>query len=62
MMLEYVLIVAGLSLFEAINSVDNAIINSEVLSTISEKSRRWFLFWGILDATHECNYSLWGTG
>jgi hypothetical protein len=50
LMLEYVLIVAGLSLFEVINSVDNAIINSEVLSTMSEKSRRWFLFWGILIA------------
>jgi hypothetical protein len=50
MLLEYVLIVAGLSLFEVINSVDNAIINSEVLSTMSAKSRRWFLFWGILIA------------
>jgi hypothetical protein len=49
-MLEYVLIVVGLSLFEVINSVDNAIINSEVLSTMSEKSRRWFLYWGILIA------------
>jgi hypothetical protein len=50
MLLEYVLIVAGLTLFEVINSIDNAIINSEVLSTMSEKSRRWFLFWGILIA------------
>ena len=49
-MLEYVLIVAGLSLFEVINSIDNAIINSEVLSTMSERSRKWFLFWGILMA------------
>jgi uncharacterized protein len=49
-MLEYVLIVVGLSLFEVINSVDNAIINSEVLSTMSKKSRRWFLSWGILIA------------
>ena len=49
-MLEYVLIVVGLSLFEVINSVDNAIINSEVLSTMSAKSRRWFLSWGILIA------------
>jgi hypothetical protein len=48
--LEYVLIVVGLSLFEVINSVDNAIINSEVLSTMSAKSRRWFLSWGILIA------------
>ena len=43
MLLEYVLIVIGLSLFEVINSVDNAIINSEVLSKMSAKSRRWFL-------------------
>ena len=50
MLLEYLLIVAGLSLFEVVNSIDNAIINSEVLSTMSEKSRRWFLFWGILIA------------
>ena len=49
-MLEYVLIVVGLSLFEVINSVDNAIINSEVLSTMSGRSRRWFLFYGILIA------------
>jgi len=50
LLLEYVLTVAGLSLFEVINSVDNAIINSEVLSTMSERSRKWFLFWGILIA------------
>jgi len=49
-LLEYVLIVAGLSLFEVISSIDNAIINSEVLSTMSARSRRWFLFWGILIA------------
>jgi len=49
-LLEYALIVAGLSLFEVINSIDNAIINSEVLSTMSERSRKWFLFWGILIA------------
>ncbi len=50
MLLEYLMIVAGLSLFEVVNSIDNAIINSEVLSTMSEKSRKWFLFWGILIA------------
>jgi len=47
---EFVLIVAGLSLFEVINSIDNAIINSEVLSSMSERSKKWFLFWGILIA------------
>ncbi len=49
-MLEYILVIAGLSLFEVVNSVDNAIINSEVLSTMSERSRGWFLFWGIIIA------------
>ena len=49
-MLDLVLIVVGLSLFEVINSIDNAIINSEVLSTMSQRSRKWFLFWGMLIA------------
>src|SRR3989344_6938961 len=42
--------VVGLSLFEIIISVDNAIINAEVLGTMSKKARRWFLIWGILIA------------
>ena len=45
-----ILIVFGLSLFEIIISVDNAIINAEVLGTMSKKARRWFLIWGILIA------------
>jgi len=40
----------GLSLFEIITSIDNAIINAEVLSTMGEKARRWFLTWGIFFA------------
>ena len=44
------LTVAGLCLFETITSIDNAIINAEVLSTMGEKARRWFLLWGILIA------------
>ncbi|OGE73555.1 MAG: hypothetical protein A3I07_03885 [Candidatus Doudnabacteria bacterium RIFCSPLOWO2_02_FULL_42_9] len=44
------LTVAGLSLFEIITSVDNAIINAEVLSTMGQRARRWFLLWGILIA------------
>jgi len=45
-----VLTIVGLCLFEIISSVDNAIINAEVLSTMSERARKWFLFWGILFA------------
>lgn len=45
-----VLIVVGLVLFETVSSVDNAIINAEVLSTMGEKARKWFLFWGLLFA------------
>lgn len=44
------LIVVGLCLFEMISSIDNAIINAEVLSGMGEKARRWFLCWGILFA------------
>lgn len=45
-----ILAVLGLSLFEIISSVDNAVINAEVLSTMKPASRKWFLFWGIIFA------------
>lgn len=48
--LSIVLIVFGLILFETISSIDNAIINAEVLSTMGQKARRWFLLWGLLIA------------
>src|SRR3989338_8528085 len=44
------LTVAGLIIFEIVSSIDNAVINADVLSTMSKKGRRWFLFWGILFA------------
>lgn len=44
------LTVAGLCLFESIISIDNAVINADVLSTMSQRGRRWFLFWGLLFA------------
>ena len=44
------LTVLGLSLFEIITSIDNAIINAEVLSGMSKKARQWFLVWGFLFA------------
>jgi hypothetical protein len=48
--ISFLLIIAGLSLFETISSVDNAIINAEVLSTMQVRYRRWFLLWGLLFA------------
>jgi uncharacterized protein len=45
-----VLIVIGLGLFETITSIDNAIINAQVLSTMQPWARRWFLLWGLLSA------------
>ncbi len=45
-----ILVVLGLCLFEVINSIDNAIINAQVLSTMQAKARRWFLIWGLLIA------------
>ena len=40
----------GLALFEIVSSVDNAVINAEVLETMDGKSRKWFLGWGLLFA------------
>ncbi len=44
------LTILGLSLFEIVTSIDNAIINAEVLRGMSRKARRWFLLWGFLFA------------
>ncbi len=49
-LLSMVLIVIGLCLFETVSGIDNAVINAEVLRTMSQKARRWFLLWGILIA------------
>ncbi|NPV06002.1 MAG: DUF475 domain-containing protein [Syntrophaceae bacterium] len=45
-----ILIVLGLSLFESITSIDNAIINAEVLQGMQPWARRWFLTWGVFIA------------
>jgi len=45
-----VITVFGLCLFETISSIDNAIINAQVLSTMQMKARRWFLIWGLIFA------------
>jgi hypothetical protein len=45
-----ILTVLGLSLFEIITSIDNAIINAEVLGGMSHRARRWFLLYGFFFA------------
>ena len=37
-------------MFETITSIDNAIINAEVLQTMKPKARKWFLLWGFIIA------------
>ena len=49
-MFSIILTIVGLSLFEVISSIDNAIINAQVLHTVSVRARRWFLTWGLLIA------------
>jgi hypothetical protein len=44
------LVVIGLILFEVISSIDNAVINAEVLSTMSQRARKWFLIYGLFIA------------
>ena len=50
MILSALITIIGLSVFETISSVDNAIINAEVLSTMSRRAKAWFLTWGMLIA------------
>lgn len=50
MIFSAIFTILGLSVFEAISSVDNAIINAEVLSTMGARARRWFLTWGMFFA------------
>jgi len=45
-----ILVVLGLCVFEIISSIDNAVINAEVISTMQPKARRWFLVWGLISA------------
>ncbi len=47
---EILAVVVGLMLFEIISSIDNAVVNADVLVTMSERARKWFLFYGILIA------------
>lgn len=48
--LTLALVVAGLTVFEAVSSIDNAVINADVLSTVGPRARRFFITWGMLSA------------
>jgi hypothetical protein len=50
MVLDLLITIFGLVLFEIISSIDNAIINAHVLETLPEKYRKIFLLWGLLFA------------
>ena len=50
MIFTMILTVLGLCLFEIISSIDNAVINAEVLGTMGKKGRRWFLVYGFFFA------------
>lgn len=50
MIFTMILTVLGLCLFEVISSIDNAVINAEVLGTMGKKGRRWFLLYGFFFA------------
>lgn len=45
-----VLIIIGLALFETVSSLDNAVINAQVLTTMNKRARRWFLVYGLFIA------------
>jgi hypothetical protein len=42
-----ILSVLGLCVFEVVSSLDNAVVNADVLATMDKKWRKWFLIWGI---------------
>ena len=50
MLFNFIIVVIGLIAFEVISSVDNAIVNANVLKTMPQRFRKIFLFWGLLFA------------
>jgi uncharacterized protein len=42
-----ILSILGLCVFEIVSSIDNAVVNADVLATMGAKWRKWFLVWGI---------------
>jgi len=48
--LSILIITITLAFFEIITSIDNAVVNADVLATMDKKYRRWFLVYGIIIA------------
>ncbi len=48
--LNAILIIGGLAIFEIVSSIDNAVINAEILETMTPRGRRWFMLWGFIFA------------
>lgn len=49
-MLEAIITILGLCVFEVICSIDNAIVNANILKTVGEKQKKFFFTWGLLIA------------
>jgi hypothetical protein len=47
---QLIVIILGLVIFEVISSIDNAVVNADVLHTMTARGRKWFLFYGIFIA------------
>jgi len=50
MVWNIIVVIIGLALFETVSSIDNAIVNAHVLSTVPPKFRKFFLTWGLIFA------------
>lgn len=46
-MISAFIIILGLIVFEVVSSVDNAIVNADVIKTLPERQKRFFLTWGL---------------
>jgi len=48
MLLSTVIIIFGLTLFEVVSSIDNAVVNAHVLKTLPDKYKKFFVTWGLI--------------
>ncbi|MDD4662196.1 MAG: DUF475 domain-containing protein, partial [Candidatus Pacebacteria bacterium] len=46
-MIQELIIILGLCVFEVVCSIDNAVVNAHVLKTVGEKQKKFFLTWGL---------------
>jgi hypothetical protein len=49
-LIDILIIVLGLAFFEIVSSLDNAVINADILNTIEPRWRKWFLRYGLVFA------------